>query len=40
MNDPDADSLIHGSMFALAIGINEDPVTGNAYGPLGVFYTP
>jgi len=27
--------LIHGRMFAPAIGINEDPVTGNANGPLG-----
>lgn len=30
------DILIHGRMFAPAIGINEDPVTGNANGPLGV----
>lgn len=27
--------LTYGRMFAPAIGINEDPVTGNAYGPLG-----
>ncbi len=27
--------LSHGRMFAPAIGINEDPVTGNANGPLG-----
>ena len=27
--------LAHGRMFAPAIGINEDPVTGNANGPLG-----
>ncbi len=27
--------LTHGRMFAPAIGINEDPVTGNANGPLG-----
>lgn len=37
MNDPDADILIHGRMFAPAIGINEDPVTGNANGPLGAY---
>lgn len=29
--------LIHGRMFAPAIGINEDPVTGNANGPLGAY---
>jgi len=33
----DADVLIHGRMFAPAIGINEDPVTGNANGPLGAY---
>jgi PhzF family phenazine biosynthesis protein len=27
----------HGRMFAPAIGINEDPVTGNASGPLGAY---
>lgn len=27
--------LTYGRMFAPAIGINEDPVTGNAHGPLG-----
>jgi PhzF family phenazine biosynthesis protein len=27
--------LTHGRMFAPAVGINEDPVTGNANGPLG-----
>jgi len=27
--------LTYGRMFAPAIGINEDPVTSNAYGPLG-----
>ena len=26
--------MIHGRMFAPAIGISEDPVTGNANGPL------
>lgn len=36
--DPEAtDILVHGRMFAPAIGINEDPVTGNANGPLGAF---
>ncbi|WP_254412639.1 PhzF family isomerase [Dyadobacter diqingensis] len=29
------DILTYGRMFAPAIGINEDPVTGNAHGPLG-----
>lgn len=34
--DSDAtDILTHGRMFAPAIGIPEDPVTGNANGPLG-----
>jgi len=31
----DQDILTYGRMFAPAIGINEDPVTGNANGPLG-----
>lgn len=31
----DAAILTYGRMFAPAIGINEDPVTGNANGPLG-----
>lgn len=31
------DILIHGRMFAPAIGINEDPVTGNANGPFGAY---
>lgn len=35
INPSDPDILIHGRMFAPAIGINEDPVTGNANGPLG-----
>lgn len=35
--DKDNDPLIHGRMFAPAIGINEDPVTGNANGPLGAY---
>lgn len=29
--------LVNGRMFAPAIGINEDPVTGNANGPLGAY---
>lgn len=32
-----SDILVHGRMFAPAIGINEDPVTGNANGPLGAY---
>lgn len=31
--------LAHGRMFAPAIGIPEDPVTGNANGPLGAYLT-
>lgn len=31
--------LTHGRMFAPAIGIAEDPVTGNANGPLGAYLT-
>lgn len=34
---PDEDVLAHGRMFAPAIGIAEDPVTGNASGPLGAY---
>lgn len=37
INPEDSDILIHGRMFAPAIGINEDPVTGNANGPLGAY---
>lgn len=37
MDSQDSDILIHGRMFAPAIGINEDPVTGNANGPLGAY---
>jgi PhzF family phenazine biosynthesis protein len=34
--DSDANEILtHGRMFAPAVGINEDPVTGNANGPLG-----
>jgi PhzF family phenazine biosynthesis protein len=35
----DKDILTYGRMFAPAIGINEDPVTGNANGPLGGYLT-
>lgn len=35
--DPDGPVLVHGRMFAPAIGIAEDPVTGNANGPLGAY---
>ena len=31
------EGLVHGRMFAPAIGITEDPVTGNANGPLGAY---
>lgn len=31
------DILTYGRMFAPSIGINEDPVTGNANGPLGAY---
>jgi PhzF family phenazine biosynthesis protein len=31
------EGFVHGRMFAPAIGINEDPVTGNANGPLGAY---
>ena len=34
---PEEDILVHGRMFAPAIGIAEDPVTGNANGPLGAY---
>ncbi len=37
INDESKDNLIDGRMFAPAIGINEDPVTGNANGPLGAY---
>lgn len=30
-------AMVHGRMFAPAAGINEDPVTGNANGPLGAY---
>ncbi len=35
----EAGVLVSGRMFAPAIGINEDPVTGNANGPLGAYLT-
>ena len=34
---PDEPVLVHGRMFAPAIGIPDDPVTGNANGPLGAY---
>jgi len=34
---PNETPMIHGRMFAPAIGISEDPVTGNANGPLGAY---
>lgn len=37
MADDKEDVLVHGRMFAPAIGIEEDPVTGNANGPLGAY---
>ena len=35
--NPQDEILVHGRMFAPAIGIDEDPVTGNANGPLGAY---
>ncbi|GAA0360782.1 PhzF family isomerase [Bacillus horti] len=37
MDSAEEDILVKGRMFAPAIGINEDPVTGNANGPLGAY---
>lgn len=37
LDSKEDDILVKGRMFAPAIGINEDPVTGNANGPLGVY---
>jgi PhzF family phenazine biosynthesis protein len=37
VDSEDSEILIHGRMFAPAIGVNEDPVTGNANGPLGAY---
>lgn len=36
-DDESGDALTAGRMFAPAVGINEDPVTGNANGPLGAY---
>ncbi len=36
-NGDDDDCLTNGRMFAPAIGIDEDPVTGNANGPCGAY---
>lgn len=35
--EDDDDALTHGRMFAPAIGVDEDPVTGNGNGPLGAY---
>ena len=37
LDSDSGDVLSHGRMFAPAIGIPEDPVTGNANGPLGAY---
>lgn len=37
LNFADNDIFSHGRMFAPAMGIPEDPVTGNANGPLGAY---
>lgn len=37
LQGPDAGTLAHCRMFAPAVGIAEDPVTGNANGPLGAY---
>lgn len=37
LNSQTDNILSHGRMFAPAIGIDEDPVTGNANGPLGAY---
>jgi PhzF family phenazine biosynthesis protein len=37
LDSEDEGILSHGRMFAPAIGIDEDPVTGNANGPLGAY---
>lgn len=39
LNPGDNGILAEGRMFAPAIGIQEDPVTGNANGPLGAYLT-
>lgn len=35
--NPNEDPMVHGRMFSPAGGIPEDPVTGNANGPLGAY---
>ncbi|WP_430886614.1 PhzF family isomerase [Fusibacter sp. JL216-2] len=37
ITDEESPYLVEGRMFAPAIGIEEDPVTGNANGPLGAY---
>ncbi|SEJ00712.1 phenazine biosynthesis protein PhzF family [Propionispira arboris] len=37
LDDDTPEIVTHGRMFAPAIGIEEDPVTGNANGPLGAY---
>lgn len=37
LDSNDTNLLTFGRMFAPTIGINEDPVTGNAHGPLGAY---
>jgi PhzF family phenazine biosynthesis protein len=37
LDSDEPDILTHCRMFAPAIGVNEDPVTGNGNGPLGAF---
>lgn len=37
MDSEETEISTHGRMFAPAIGVNEDPVTGNAHGPLGAY---
>ena len=37
INSTDPEVFSYGRMFAPALGINEDPVTGNANGPLGAY---
>lgn len=37
LDSDDPEVLTYSRMFAPAIGINEDPVTGNGHGPLGAY---
>lgn len=37
LNSNEPEIFCYGRMFAPAVGINEDPVTGNANGPLGAY---